>query len=90
MGLAFCWSSVGICLVESTLLGSGCLVGQLQVAAMGSPNSTVIANIHMEHFESLAIPTSLTLIKWWLRYVDDFQSVTRKDQVNKFKCTSIP
>ena len=27
MGLAFCWFSVGVCLVEKTLLGSGCLVG---------------------------------------------------------------
>ena len=31
---------------------------QLQGAAMGSPVSPVIANIYMEHFESLAIPTS--------------------------------
>ena len=27
---------------------------------MGSPVSPVIANIYMEHFESLAIPTSPT------------------------------
>ena len=27
MGLAFCWLSVGMCLVERTVLGSGCLVG---------------------------------------------------------------
>ena len=33
--------------------------------------------------ESLSIPTSPTLIKWWFRYVDDTHSVTRKDQVNK-------
>ena len=33
---------------------------QLQGAAMGSPVSPVIANIYMEHFESLAIPASLT------------------------------
>ena len=25
-GLAFCWFSVGVCLVERTVLGSGCLV----------------------------------------------------------------
>ena len=27
MGLTFCWFSVGVCLVERTVLGSGCLVG---------------------------------------------------------------
>ena len=50
---------------------------------MGSPVSHVIANIYIEHFESLAIPTSPTLIKGWFRYVDDVHSATRKDQVNQ-------
>ena len=36
---------------------------QLQGAAMGSPVSPVIVNIYMEFFESLAIPSSPTLIK---------------------------
>ena len=58
---------------------------QLQCAAMGSPVSLAIANIYMECFESLAIPTSLALIKCWFRYVDDVHSVTRKDQVNKLE-----
>ena len=31
MGLAFCWISVGVCLVERTVLGSGCLVGLSEV-----------------------------------------------------------
>ena len=39
----------------------------------------------MEYFESLAIPSSPTLIKWWFRYVDDVYSATRKDQVNKLQ-----
>ena len=47
---------------------------QLQGAAV----SPVTANIYMEHFESLAIPTSPTLIEWWFRYVDDVHSATRK------------
>ena len=51
---------------------------------MGSPVSPVISDIYMEHFESLAIPTSPTLIKWWFRYVD-VHSATRKDQVNKLQ-----
>ena len=52
---------------------------------MCSPLSPVIANIYMEHFESLAIPSSPTLIKWWFRYVDDVHSTTRKDQFNKIQ-----
>ena len=46
---------------------------------MGSPVSPVIASIYVEYFESLAILSSPTLIKWWFRYVDDVHSATRKD-----------
>ena len=58
---------------------------QLQGAAMSSPVSPVIANIYMEYFESLAIPSSPTFIRWWFRYVDDVHSDTRKDQVNQLQ-----
>ena len=58
---------------------------QLQGAALGSPVSPVIINIYREHFESLAISSPPTLIKWWFRYVDDVYSATRKDQVNKLQ-----
>ena len=63
---------------------------QLQGAAMGSIVSPVIANIYMEYFESLAIPSSPTLIKWWFRYVDDVHIATRKDQVNQLQEQPIP
>ena len=52
---------------------------------MGSHVSPVIANIYMEYFESLAIPSSPTLIKWQFRYMDDVHSATRKDQVNQLQ-----
>ena len=58
---------------------------QLQGTAMGSPVSPVIANIYIEYFESLAIPSSPTLIKWWFRYIDDVHSATRKDQINQLQ-----
>ena len=58
---------------------------QLQGETRGLAVSPVTANIYMEHFESLAIPLSPTLIKWWFRYVDDVHSGTRKDQVNKLQ-----
>ena len=61
------------------------LYKQLQSAAIGSPVFPVIANIYMEHFESLSIPTSPTLIKWWFWDVNDVLSATRKDQVNKLQ-----
>ena len=52
---------------------------------MGLPVSPITANIYMEYFGSLAIPSSQTLIKWWSRYVDNVHSATRKDQVNKLQ-----
>ena len=58
---------------------------QLQGAVMGSPVSPVITNIYMEYLESLAIPSSPTLIKWWFRYVNDAHSTNRKDQVNQLQ-----
>ena len=58
---------------------------QIHGTVMGSAVAPVIANIYLEHFESLAIPTSPTLIKWWFRYVDDVHSATRKYQVNNLE-----
>ena len=52
---------------------------------MDSSVYPVIANIYLEHFESLAIPTSPTLIKWWFRYVDDVHNAIRKGQINKLQ-----
>ena len=50
---------------------------------MGSPVPPVIANMYLEHFQSLAIATSPTLIKWWFTYVYYVHSVIKKDQVKR-------
>ena len=54
---------------------------QLHGAAMGSPCSPVVANIHMEYFEKRALrpelPISFT-IDTWLRYVDDVLTIVKK------------
>ncbi|XP_013788171.1 uncharacterized protein LOC106472086 [Limulus polyphemus] len=39
--------------------------------AMGSPLSSVIANIYMEYFEDLALEPAPLVPAVWLRYVDD-------------------
>ena len=44
MGLAFCWFSVGVCIVERTVFSSGCLVGLCE----GDPFSFV-RNSGVEH-----------------------------------------
>ena len=44
---------------------------QIEGAAMGSPLSPIIANIYMEHFEELALTSSILQPKVWWRYVDD-------------------
>ena len=44
----------------------------------------VIVNIYMEYFESLAILSSPTLIKWWFRYVV-VHSTTKKDQFKQLQ-----
>ena len=44
---------------------------QKEGAAMGNPLSPVVANIYMEHFETLAMESSPVKPDTWLRYVDD-------------------
>ena len=52
---------------------------QLHRVAMGSPYSSVVANIYMEYFENLALDPEVPIpIKEWKRYVDDVFSIIPK------------
>ena len=44
---------------------------QSEGTAMGSLLSPIIANLYMEHFESVALESPQLQPKLWLRYVDD-------------------
>ncbi len=48
---------------------------------MGSPVSPVVANLYMEYFENIAIPTAPTPPRFWDRYVDDTSVIAHKDSI---------
>ena len=59
---------------------------------MGSPVSAVVANLYMEHFETLALSSAIRKPRMWKRYVDDTCCVVEKgvenellDHINKIK-----
>lgn len=49
---------------------------------MGNPLSPLIAEIFMAHFE-ISLKKENLLPRVWLRYVDDFFAVIRKDDIQK-------
>ena len=57
---------------------------------MGSPASPVIAKIYMEYFESLAIPSSPTLINGGLGMLMMSTVPPGEIKSTNFKSTSIP
>ena len=67
-----------VCLTTTYFQYDGEFYEQLDGAAMGSPVSPVIANIFMEHFESLAVDST---VRFWRRYVDDIFCFIKRDKV---------
>jgi len=57
---------------------------QEQGAAMGFPISPVVANLHVEHFESRALVTAPPPPATWYRYVDDTMAKINKYALHSF------
>ena len=73
------------CLSTTYFLYRGAFYTQASGAAMGSPVSTVVANLHMEVFEQQCLaPYRGIPPRVWLRYVDDTFVVISKDELNCF------
>lgn len=73
-----------LCLRSTYFSFNGDFYEQTEGAAMGSPVSAVVANLYMEHFETLALSSAPVRPRIWKRYVDDVLSIQKKgDDVDR-------
>ena len=61
---------LGFCLHNPYFSFQGQLYEQVEGAAMGSPDSPIVANLYMEYFEQKALNTATHTPRSWMRYVD--------------------
>ena len=72
------------CLKNTYFLFKGRFYEQTEGAAMGSPSSSIVANLFMEDLEVQAIKTSPSPPVLWKRYVDDTFTIIKKQHKNSF------
>ena len=57
---------------------------QVEVAAMGSTVSAIVANLYIKYFGQKALSTVTHPARVWLRYVDDIFVIQKEDHKNNF------
>ena len=72
------------CLNNTSFIFQGRYHEQTEGAAMGSPLSTIIANLYMEAFEKEAISTAPDPPTFWRRFVDDTFVIIQKTKEDSF------
>ena len=77
---------VQICLKSTYFTFCGEIYEQIKGVAMGSPLSTIVATIYMEHFENKAIESFSQKPRQWKRFVDDTNLIWThgRENLNKF------
>ena len=74
------------CLKNTYFSFQGQFYEQVEGAAMGSPVSPIVANLHMEYFEQKALSTAPTL-RLWCQYVDDTFVIQKEEKKTKLPTT---